>query len=561
MPLVAMLQSIVRPIDIDMTHFQALGVQVIPNSEVADLLPDPSLIPEFAAWSKLDSDEVHATNESTRKPLNNGNLSPGCQVYLDRKRELSIANSDAFRTVRRVPPPKGKSQARLGNSFEFYRHLDLVSSFWDDTSKPRPSVTRKENSTGIANGDSNGTSLANSEAPDVPEEYKYYRASTGNQMPAEYRQNLATAFLKLVAYDYGCNVSASRMEPRLYLTNNPPPVPPVTPSTQPSPSSTRRSYFSSSCTFVFRTPTTREAARAGVVEGPLAAVSVRHTTTFPPTRRAPSAPTSSTAGASSSAPAASDPLTAAPAPLDKDSAIDLARELIAALVTAQHRAREGRKEKRFGEGEWWTTKPRWGGRPGGPIGREVDMQSGLDGAVGDKDAPLPSVNDTVQTPAKDPGSRRSSSRLLSSSPSGFNGGSSKSSKRLKKSGNLPMYDNYRMVRPPSAAWDPKARYSAIGRTSGTDYDDIFVVSCLFHHVSVLRVRVPDRLLAVLEGADDDDLTARTWGKLELRRSRWFDLFKIDERVAAMELVWSMMSYLMRGQGGSKEGVDAQMADA
>ncbi len=124
-----------------------------------------------------------------------------------------------------------------------------------------------------------------------------------------------------------------------------------------------------------------------------------------------------------------------------------------------------------------------------------------------------------------------------------------------------MYDNYRMVRPPSAAWDPKARYSAIGRTSGTDYDDIFVVSCLFHHVSVLRVRVPDRLLAVLEGADDDDLTARTWGKLELRRSRWFDLFKIDERVAAMELVWSMMSYLMRGQGGSKEGVDAQMADA
>ena len=560
MPLVAMLQSIVRPIDIDMTHFQALGVQVIPNSEVADLLPDPSFIPEFAAWSKLDSEEVHATNESTRKPLNNGNLSPGCQVYLDRKRELSIANSDAFRTVRRVPPPKGKSQARLGNSFEFYRHLDLVSSFWDDTSKPRPSAFKKENSPGAANGDSNGTSPAKSEEPDVPEEYKYYRASTGNQMPAEYRQNLATAFLKLVAYDYGCNVSASRMEPRLYLTNNPPTVPSGPHSTQSSPSSTRRSYFSSSCTFVFRTPTTREAARAGVVEGPLAAVSVRHTTTFPPTRRAPSAPTSSTAGASSSAPAGSDPLNTAPSPLDKDSAIDLARELIAALVTAQHRAREGQKEKRFGEGEWWTTKPRWGGRPGGPIGREVDMQSGLDGTVGDKDAPPPSVNDTAQTPVKDPASRRSSSRLLSSSPSGFNGGSSKSSKRLKKSGNLPMYDNYRMVRPPSAAWDPKARYSAIGRASGTDYDDIFIVSCLFHHVSVLRVRVPDRLLAVLEGADDD-VTARTWKKLELRRSRWFDLFKIDERVAAMELVWSMMSYLMRGQVGSKERVDVQMADA
>jgi len=133
-----------------------------------------------------------------------------------------------------------------------------------------------------------------------------------------------------------------------------------------------------------------------------------------------------------------------------------------------------------------------------------------------------------------------------------------------------MYDNYRMVRPPAAAWDRKTRYAAIGRAKGVDYDDIFVVSALFHHISILRVRVPDRLLAVLDGAPDGEGLARgtrkSWGRLEMRRSKWFDLFKVDERLEAMRLVWSMMAYLMRAQAVTeaveREGDgDMRMADA
>lgn len=55
-----------------------------------------------------------------------------------------------------------------------------------------------------------------------------------------------------------------------------------------------------------------------------------------------------------------------------EARVDFGRELVAALITAQHRAREGKPERRFGEGKWWATEKRWGGGEGGPIGREVD---------------------------------------------------------------------------------------------------------------------------------------------------------------------------------------------
>ncbi|KAK3346264.1 hypothetical protein B0T25DRAFT_520722 [Lasiosphaeria hispida] len=545
--LTAVLQGITRPNEVTVSHLMALGTHVIPNSALANLIPDAAFIPDFSAWHALSPDEVHAKNESTRQKLNTGNLSPGCQAYLERRRELCIPNESAYRAVRRIPAPKGQGQARLGNSFEFYRHLELLSTFWDDTSKPTPPSFKSDESKN-EDGSSDTSAADGSKASEKdPSDVAFYRSGAGHQMPPEYRQNIVTAFLKLVAYDYGCNVSAPRVEPRLYIT-----------SSSSSATAPRRSYFSSGCTFIFRTPTTREAARAGVVEGPLAAVSARHSTTFPPLRPAPPTP-------DSTSPVVAPP----PTGTDRDSTMDLAREIIAALITAQHRTREGRTEKRIGEDAWWATKPRWGGGPGGPIGREVEMQSGADETIGDKDAPLPVEAATPEAPAapvaalpRRPFSRPSSSMSSSSGA----GGSAKGAKRLKKSGNHPMYDNYRMVRPPAATWDRKTQYTAIGRVPGADYDDIFIISALFHHVSVLRVRVPDKLLAVLDGEPDEPPTdgSKSWGRLEVRRSSWYDLFKAEDRVAAMQLVWSMMAFLMRDVEGEKAGDgedDVKMTDA
>lgn len=543
-PLTDVLQSIVRPTEISVSHLEALGTHVVPDATPAQLIPDPAFIPDFDAWHAMTTEEGHAANESTRKRLNTGNLSPGCQTYLERRRELSIANEAAYRTIRRIPPPKGQPQARLGNAYEFYRHLELFSAFWEDTSKP-PAPKPNSDQAQETNGENGNPTSEGDKAPETdPDAVIFYRTGAGHQMPIDYRQNMITAFLKLVAYDFACNVSAPRTEPRLHITSK-------TPNGSP-----RNSYFSSGCTFIFRSPNTREAARAGIVEGPVAAVSARHTTSFPDAQ-SPSAGT------------------------DWDSTLDLARELVAALITAQHRAREGRTEKRIGENAWWCSKPRWGGGPGGPIGREVEMLSGADQTIGDKDAPptppeTPSPSSSSSSSSSSRGGTEplslpqrpfsrpaaggipfptGSNSLSSSSGSSSSNGPAKGAKRLKKSGNHPMYDNYRMVRPPAATWDKKTRYEAIGRARGAGYDDVFVVSALFHHVSIVRVRVPDRLLAVLGGERDDggEGASRSWGRLEVWRSPWFDFFKVEERVKAMQLLWSMMAYMMREKVKEEEG--------
>jgi hypothetical protein len=52
--------------------------------------------------------------------------------------------------------------------------------------------------------------------------------------------------------------------------------------------------------------------------------------------------------------------------------------------------------------------------------------------------------------------------------------------------------------------------------------------------------------------------------LEVWRSPWFDFFKVEERVKAMQLVWSMMAWMMReqvkeGDGEGEKGGQGQQA--
>ncbi|KAF4980082.1 hypothetical protein FZEAL_3832 [Fusarium zealandicum] len=463
--------------------FSAIGLNLNLDVKPADIVPDPSYIPDFDAWDRLSTDEASDKNQSTRAPIRNGNLTPGCQVYLERKRELSQINQDAFRTVRRLPTPKGKQQARLGNAYEFFRCLEAFTAFWDDPTQPPPLPPSPEASPEVVSpeGEANpGDVKPASPANEKHNGPNFFRTNRGSSMPLEYRSNIMTAFLKLVAYDFGCNVAPARVEPRLHLTS-------------PEGTGSRKTYCPSGCLFVFQSPTTREAARAGAVYGPVAAVSARGSTDF----------------------TTPDPETA--------QSLDLAREIVAALITAQHRAREGKTENRFGEGKWWSTEKRWGGGPGGPIGREIEK----DAVQGDKDA-KPSEDNAVRMPV---------------------------SKKPRK--NMSIYDNYRMVRPPASTWDRKAQYEAIGKRQGADYDDIFVVSSLFHHVSILRVRVPNRLLEALDGARELDATKRSWGKVEAWRSAWYDLFDVKERIAAMQLVWGIMAYQMRKDTGSGEDVNME----
>ncbi|KAI1090499.1 hypothetical protein F5B19DRAFT_320113 [Rostrohypoxylon terebratum] len=526
---VLFLQQLIRPTELTEAHFAALGVHLHADAPAEDVLPDPSYLPIFSEWEGVDLDEARRRDETFRRPLCNGGKSPEARSFLERRDELSIPNQVAFRTVRRIKPEPGMQQARLGNSYEFYKQMELMASYWDDTSlppivpeddeeeppppPPRPTDASSEQLPAGAAPESNTRSEADPEAkPKKQPQRTTYRTSPGTQMPAEFRHNFISAFVKLIAYAFGCNVVPPRVEPRLQLLS-----PPFRKKSN-VPFSQMATSFPSGCVFLCKAPVTREAARAGIVEGPIAAVSARNTMNF-------------------NTPA--------------DANIDFGRELVAALITAQHRARESQTEKRFGEGKWWATMKRWGGGEGGPIGREVDGDS----IVGDKDSAVPKNSE-------DDASHKSSSSS-SSSPSSHSKARPSSLPPIPMRGqpvnkkprkNMSIYDCYRMVRLPSSNWDKKTKYATIGKVKGTDYDDVFVLSSLFHHFSVIRVRVPKKLLDVLggelEGAVHPKIgpegeSLRSWGKLEMWRSKWFDLFVVEERLEAMRLLWGMMAWVMR----------------
>lgn len=536
--LTTVLQGLVRPADqVGLAHLEALGVHVNPDVSLSDLIPDSTCLPDFDKWDTLSREEVHAVDAESRPRLCNDRLAPGAAKYVDLRQGLLTENDRAFRAVRRVAPKPGEQYVRLGYCHDFFRHLEALTGFWEDTSATNSSA-RPEEQTPAADGEE----ASDKAMADVNS--TFCRTSAGSSMPVQYRTQLLASFLKLVTYDFSCTV-ASRQEPRLYIRSPTPTRDPT--GTIPAP---RHSYFSSGCNFIFRMPIDRESAKHGIVEGPIAAVSPRHTLLFPPIGK------------------------------ERESVIDLSREVVAALITAQHRAREGRQEARIGRDAWWATKRRWGGGSGGPIGREAEALESKDGTpllLEDKDerpdAKASFVEGEGAIPTKDTsslgamktpstGSRRSYKASFGGRSTSGNSPAGKSSptqppnpKRPRKS--LPVYDAYRMVRPPSMHWDPKTRYAAIGRQRGADYDDVFVISCLFHHMSILRVRVPDRLLAVLSGESSEDPGVRGRGKLEVWRTRWYDFFIAHDRVEAMRAVWGVVAYAMRssGSGAGRDEMD------
>ncbi|KAI0154096.1 hypothetical protein BJ166DRAFT_501008, partial [Pestalotiopsis sp. NC0098] len=565
--LVRFLQSLHRPAGLSEEYFEALGLRLHSDAPAEDILPDPSYLPPTSEdCERLKADGSAARNDGFCFPLSNGNTSPEARAYLERRDELSIENQAAFRTVRRIRPEPGTKAARLGNCYEFYRQLEQMAGYWEDSSLPPLQHDEKQDQhqsedkkpvrdsplpkpldgsleqaqlslVGAMSAPESHSRSEHKEAQDKSSWRVTYRTSSGNTMPAEVRHHVISAFLKLVSYDFGCNISAPRTEPRLQLLTPKPSF------TTPSSSSEKKqkkkqpprdqvaSYFPSGCVFMVRMPTTREAARSGIVEGPLAAVSARNPTSFS-------------------------------SPSEKQ--IDFGRELIAALITAQQRSREGKEESRFGEGKWWATTKRWGGGPGGPIGREIEG-----GSAGSKDKEGQTVsptNTTVSAPSgtdepagahqNSDGSKSSLSESTSkerprspphpvSPASGLPMRGPPAAKKQRKAGHMSIYDNYRQVKLPASTWDKKARYSAIGKVPGTDYDDVFVVSSLFHHISIVRVRVPLRILDVLAGAPEDAGDEKSWGELEVWRSRWFDLFLAQDRLDALRLLWGFNAWMMR----------------
>ncbi|KAI5364132.1 hypothetical protein Slin14017_G060960 [Septoria linicola] len=197
--------------------------------------------------------------------------------------------------------------------------------------------------------------------------------------------------------------------------------------------------------------------------------------------------------------------------------LDAMRELGGLLQLAQERQRQGRTEQIPGEGKWWTTKPRWGGGPGDEVAKQEDPES----------ANL--VKDVLQM-AEEMVANASVHRNTARRP------------KRKTPAML-----WKELKPGSKMWDAKMDYEAIGKDPNSHYDEVFMVSSLNHHISILKLRVHVAYLEYLRTETmPNPLPEDTkWSRPELQRTKWYDLLDVDERVQAFRALWGVSAYLFR----------------
>ncbi|KAF1931622.1 uncharacterized protein M421DRAFT_2271 [Didymella exigua CBS 183.55] len=244
----------------------------------------------------------------------------------------------------------------------------------------------------------------------------------------------------------------------------------------------------------WRGPQDRMKARQGWMEGPVLGIQCRPDVNF---------------GASSN--------------IDAASNLDAIRELGGLLLLAQERSREGKVEKLAGEGKWWTTKERWGGGPGDEIDN-VTTPSVISGIGAAPNAQEKSVHRNVD------GSRV---------------------RRRPTPAQV-----WKVVKPGNPLWDPKVVFEAIGRDESKEWDDVFMVSSLNHHISLLKLHVHSAYLDYITHGTlpESRPSDPDWCSPKLERTRWFDLFNVDDRTEAMRGLWGVMSYLLRAKDGSQEDI-------
>jgi hypothetical protein len=117
---------------------------------------------------------------------------------------------------------------------------------------------------------------------------------------------------------------------------------------------------------------------------------------------------------------------------------------------------------------------------------------------------------------------------------------------------------------------------------GDGFDEFFQLSCVNHHVALLKIRVSKRYLRWLETGSSDappevshsapsmtqkDGTATKHKQareitesdiLQLKRSRYYDLLSVDERADFFTGLWRVMCWVMRDEANVKEELEKVM---
>ncbi|KAL1310966.1 hypothetical protein AAFC00_001186 [Neodothiora populina] len=109
------------------------------------------------------------------------------------------------------------------------------------------------------------------------------------------------------------------------------------------------------------------------------------------------------------------------------------------------------------------------------------------------------------------------------------------------------YDVWKEMLPQRRLWDPRIKYTAIGKEPGSDWDEVYMLSSMYHHVSVVKLRVHGAYIDyITDGRMPESLPEDPeWCRPVMQRSEWFDLFNRTQRVEAFRCLWGALCYLNR----------------
>lgn len=459
----------------------------------------PYLPPRSWAASGGSSRSSLFSSHSSSGLLNNGTKSPNQETFAKYVQELSCSTDDGLRTIGRRKLKSGHHAPKIDNYKRFWTSLEMISQYWETVHDHyyEDANVRKNSATSLER--SRKSSLSNaSHFPDAsmaanPKRYKGFRVSTGAKMPEGYRVDAARAFLGVVSELFGCKMTNPRRVPMLELQSLQIPV--------------------TQTAIIWRLPGDKAYLKQGYLEGPVLGLQCRAETAFVRDHHA--------------------------------AIVDVAREIAGLLLLAQERAREGKAQHIPGAGKWYTTKPRWGGGPGGEFGE----------AEGNKDI-KPQSN--------------SGHHLLAAARRHSTGSST-----TMQSPKMTEEEIWRQLKPGNGTWEPRMTYLAVGKDRiraedcvssslppiesckksyprFNDDGQVFMVSCVYHHISILKLEVHPVYMDFLTSGKSPapGHPDPSWCAPKIYRSKWFDLLLADDRVDALRAIWGVLAYSMRVDDGA-----------
>lgn len=482
-------------------------------------------------------------------------------------REVSCPNEDAYREILQQEPLPGRSKPRLAYARNFFGSLEDMARYWDvskDEYYRVPNDTPKRTNPEQNDTDVEMEDLDVTDATSTREVYKGYRYGNGPQTPAGTRVALVKNLVKMVTHKFQCRDHEPIPAPRERLTIRGVRIACI------------QYHF---C--IARIPGDVKLARTRMVEGPVMAVHVREELRFK---------------------AENDRSNAAKAPAHQEQTrrlgsasvdglpftgerFDLFREVGCMLILACQRNREGKsKELLCGTDKWWIKQQRFGG--GSARWGQLPFE------VYDEDDPSWSpaerllqeekrareakskVNDQNSVAAISPVKITTDDLLarnapdLKPVPGGPLGGPRKKKLRSlekpagkedemregKKLMYTPpmkkrMHQDWQNLKANTPIWDDKIVYRRVGKSDDSEFDDVYMVSCVNHHAALLRMRVHPDYLAWLESgirvSDDEVEAGLQRNVLYVQRSQWYDLFDVDARRELVVTLWNVMCWMNR----------------